>query len=164
MTPFSLRALGVASDTGILTISLYAACARADDSARISRLESEIRQLRTRVDEQQRRISRLEEELKRQANEPVVATIPGKRQERIPAASPDKLLWHSPASWTGVSKGMSEEQVTEVLGQPTSLETFGRYKTLFYRGMVPGSGPISGHVNLLDDRVLAVSLPEFADR
>jgi hypothetical protein len=164
MTPFSLRALAVASVTGILTIALYAACASADDPARISRLESEIRQLRTRVDEQQRRIARLEEELKRQQKEPVVATIPGRREDRIPSATSEQLPWHSLDSWSGIEKGMSEEQVTVVLGQPTFVETFGRYKTLFYRGMVPGSGAISGHVNLLEDRVLAISQPEFADR
>jgi hypothetical protein len=58
---------------------------------------------------------------------------------------------------------MSEAQVTDVLGQPTSAETFGRYKTLFYRGTVSGSGPVSGHVNLLDDRVVAISQPGFQD-
>jgi Trimerisation motif len=158
------RALGVAVIPVVLSMALYAEIAGADDAARISRLESEIRLLRTRVDEQQRRIARLEEELKRQAKEPVVVTIPGRREDRIPAASPDQLPWHSPDSWTHVSKGMSEEQVTDVLGQPTSVETFGRYKTLFYRGTVAGSGSVSGHVNLLDDCVLAVSPPAFADR
>lgn len=119
---------------------------------------------RTRVDEQQRRITRLEEELEQQASEPVVATIPGKREDRFPAALPGRLPWHSPDAWTHVSKGMSEEQATAALGQPTSVETFGRYKTLFYRGTVASSGALSGHVNLLDDRVLAVTPPEFADR
>jgi hypothetical protein len=145
-------------------MALYSQNAGADDAARISRLESEIRLLRTRVDEQQRRIVRLEEQLKRQASEPVAATIPAKREDRMPAVSPDRLLWHSPESWTRISKGMSEEQVTDVLGQPTSVETFGRYKTLFYRGTVPGPGAVSGHINLLDDRVLAVTEPAFADR
>jgi hypothetical protein len=164
MTTSYRRALVVAVIPVVLTMALCPVVAGADDAARISRLESELRLLRTRVDEQQRRIARLEEELKRQANEPVVGTTPGRREDRAPAASPDQLPWHSPESWTGVSKGMSEEQVTEVLGQPTSVESFGRYKTLFYRGTVPGSGLLSGHVNLLDDRVLAVSPPSFAER
>jgi hypothetical protein len=164
MTTSYCRALVVVVIPFVLTMALYPKYAGADDAARISRLESEIRLLRTRVDEQQRRITRLEDELKRQANDPVVGTIPGRREDRIPTASPDQLPWHSQESWTGVSRGMSEEQVTDVLGQPTSVEAFGRYKTLFYRGTVPGSGSISGHVNLLDDRVLAVSPPAFADR
>lgn len=61
MTPFSLRAVGVVATSVILMIALYGPQGRADDSARISRLESELRLLRTRVDEQQRRIARLEE-------------------------------------------------------------------------------------------------------
>jgi len=158
------RALVVAAIAVVLTIAPYPVVAGADDAARISRLESEIRLLRTRVDEQQRRIARLEEELKRQANEPLVRTQPGRREDRIPAALAGQLLWHSPESWNRVSNGMAEEEVTDVLGQPTSVETFDRYKTLFYRGTVPGSGAVSGHVNLLDDRVTAVSPPAFADR
>ncbi len=102
--------------------------------------------------------------MKRQAHEPVVATIPDKREDRVPVASPDQHPWHSPDAWSRVSRGMSEQQVTESLGQPTSVETFGRYKTLFYRGTVASRGALSGHVNLLDDRVLAVKPPEFADR
>lgn len=154
----------VAAIPFVLSMALCAEVAGANETARISRLESEIRLLRTRIDEQQRRIVRLEEQLKRQASEPVVATIPARREDRIPAPSPDQLPWHSAESWTRVSKGMTEEEVTDILGQPTSIESFGRYKTLFYRGTVPGSGAVMGHVNLLEDRVLAVSQPAFADR
>ncbi|MEX2150472.1 MAG: hypothetical protein WD793_09645 [Steroidobacteraceae bacterium] len=146
-----------------MTAVPYPGVAGTDDAARISRLESEIRLLRTRVDEQQRRIVRLEEELKRQAKEPAVGTMPGRREDRAAAASIGELPWHSTKSWTGVTRGMGEAEVTEVLGQPTSVETFGRYKTLFYRGVLPGTGSISGHVNLLDNRVLAISPPAFAD-
>ena len=158
------RDLLVAGIPVVLTMALYAEAAGADDAARISRLESEIRLLRTRVDEQQRRIVRLEEELKRKATEPVVGAMPGRREDRATIASHDQLPWHTPDSWNRVSRDMSGEQVTDILGQPTSVETFGRYKTLFYRGVLPGSGSISGHVNLRDDRVLAVNQPAFADR
>lgn len=144
-----------------LTIALNPGIAGADDAARISRLESEIRLLRTQIDEQQRRIARLEEELKRQARDPVVGTLPGRREDRPPAPSPGQRPWHAAESWTRVLRDMSAEQVIDVLGQPTSVESFGRYKTLFYRGTVAGTGEISGHVNLLDDRVVAISQPAF---
>jgi hypothetical protein len=148
----------------VLTMALDPGIAGADDAARISRLESEIRLLRTQIDEQQRRIARLEEELKRQARDPVVGTLPGRRENRPPAPSPGQRPWHAAESWTRVSRGMSEEEVAGILGQPTSVETFGRYKTLFYRGTVAGTGEISGHLNLLDDRVVAISQPAIADR
>jgi hypothetical protein len=164
MSVSNCRALVVAVIPVVLSMALFSGVAGADDPARISRLESEIRLLRTRIDEQQRRIVRLEEELKRRKGKPVVGTVPGRREEKLPAVATDRLPWHAPESWARISKGMTEEQVTDVLGQPTSVEAFGRYKTLFYRGTTAGSGSVTGHVNLLDDRVLAVSQPAFADR
>ncbi len=148
----------------ILAAGLYPVHAGADDSARISRLESEIQLLRTRIDEQQRQIARLQEELNRRSSDPVIGTIPGKREDRVAAVTTERLAWHSPESWARIAKGMTEEQVAEILGPPVSIESFGRYKTLFYRGPVSGSGTVSGHVNMLDDRVLAVGTPAFGDR
>lgn len=147
----------------VLAIGLNPVLAGADDSARISRLESEIQLLRTRIDEQQRQIARLQEELNRRSSEPVIGTIQGKREDRVAAVATERLPWHSPESWARITKGMTEEQVTQILGPPGSLESFGRYKTLFYRGSVSGSGTLSGHVNMLDDRVLAVGTPAFGD-
>ena len=128
------------------------------DSARISRLESEIQQLRAQIDEQNRRIQRLEAELNRRAGAPAVP--PQSRKPVVtsqpvesPATKPQP--WHAPAAWERIAKGMSVEQVRTILGEPTAIESVESLKTLFYRGAV------SGHVNFRDERVVAVSKPSF---
>jgi hypothetical protein len=142
---------------------LSATSALADDAARVSRLESEIQQLRTQIDEQNRRIQRLEAELVRR---------PGARPTPTPksAASDDPAPkasttgpqpWHSPASWGRVAKGMTAAAVIAILGEPTAVESVDGLKTLFYRGTTAAGDGVSGIVNLRDERVVAVASPAF---
>jgi hypothetical protein len=56
---------------------------------------------------------------------------------------------------------MSRAQVEAILGHPTSVDTAITYQTLFYRGLVPGSGSVTGTVELHDDRVWQVNIPVF---
>jgi hypothetical protein len=147
----------------IFAIAL-ASPALADDAARVSRLESEIQQLRTQVDEQNRRIQRLEAELARRsgAKEASQATKPAASENRAPpAASAGPQPWHAAASWSRVAKGMSVQEVIAILGEPTSIEAVEGFKTLFYRGTNAVGAGISGIVNLRDERVVAVVKPAF---
>lgn len=136
----------------------------ADDVARISRLESEIQLLRAQVDEQNRRIQRLEAELARRSGAP-----PPKPSSRLDAddtrinrpAATGPQPWHVNANWERVAKGMSAEQVTAILGEPTAAESVDGFKTLFYRGLSPGGATLNGLVNLRDERVVAVVKPVF---
>jgi SmpA / OmlA family len=130
----------------------------AQDSARISRLESEIQQLRSQIDEQNRRLQRLEAELYQRSGTPPVpaqARKPDLAPQGAALASTKPQPWHKPAAWERVEKGMTVEQVTAILGEPSAVESFDAFKTLFYRGAV------NGHVNFRDDRVVAVSKPSF---
>ena len=138
--------------------------ARADDGARISRLESEIQQLRAQIDEQDRRIQRLEAELTRRSGAPPAGTAKridsdDRRIDRPTATGPQ--LWHVRANWERVVKGMSAEQVTAILGEPTAAESVDGLKSLFYRGTTPAGATLNGLVNLRDDRVVAVVMPAF---
>jgi len=146
-----------------LMAGLLPPCALGDDAARISRLESEIQLLRTRIDEQHRRILRLEDALKARTPDPMIGATPRRYPDKATIAGTDSLPWHTPESWERVTEGMSESQVTAFLGQPTAIESVGVLKTLFYRGAAAASDPESGHVNLRDDRVVAVSKPVFGD-
>jgi cell division protein FtsB len=154
----------VVASLGMAAVALAPHSASADDAARISRLESEIQLLRTQIDEQSRRIQRLEAELKRRADGPAVEprarTRDGEmRAERTASARP--LPWHAAEAWARIEKGMTADEVTAMLGAPTAVESVDSLKTLFYRGAGPGGAALSGHVNLRDDRVVAVSKPEF---
>jgi hypothetical protein len=136
----------------------------ADDAARIGRLETEIQQLRTLINEQARRIQRLEDELSRRAGQADPQPRPrprvGGMRTDVPASAA-RQPWHGTAAWDRVATGMSAEEVTQILGEPTSAESIGELKSLFYRGAAPGGPPLSGHVNFKDGRVVAVSKPEF---
>jgi hypothetical protein len=143
-----------------LAIALLAAPAWADDAARISFLESEIQKLRIDIDEQDRRIQRLEAAIARLggAAAPARVTI-GRPDTAAPAPAAAPLPWHSMAAWDAITQGMTREQVMEILGKPIAVEAVDAYETLFYRGATVKGTAISGHVNLRDGRVVAVSKP-----
>lgn len=138
--------------------------AAADETARVSRLESEIQQLRAQIDEQNRRIQRLEAELARRPGAAALpdAPKPAARDERARlASSTGPQAWHSPAPWNRVAKGMNADEVIAILGEPTSVESVDALKTLFYRGTNAAGTGVRGIVNLRDDRVVAVVKPVF---
>ena len=151
-----VRVLSVATLLGAPAIGSYPCLALADDAARISTLESTVQQLRIRIDEQSRRIERLEAESSSRKGVPMVKSPSGKREEYAPQAATGKQPWHSAESWARITKGMTQAQVTEILGSPTAVESLNTFTTLFYR-----SGSINGLVNLREDRVVAVNKPTF---
>ena len=151
-----VRVLSVATILGAPAIGSYPCLALADDAARISTLESTVQQLRIRIDEQSRRIERLEAELSSRKGVPLIKSPSGQREEYAPQAATGKQPWHSPESWARVTKGMTQAQVTEILGSATAVESLDTFTTLFYR-----SGSLNGLVNLREDRVVAVSKPTF---
>jgi uncharacterized membrane protein len=162
------RSEGTVNTGDILRCAIFAIAvalpAFADDAARVSRLESEIQQLRTQLDEQNRRIQRLEAELARRsgAKEASQATKPAASENRArPAASAGPQPWHAAASWSRVAKGMSAQEVIAILGEPTSIEAVEGFKTLFYRGTNAVGAGISGIVNLRDEQVVAIVKPAF---
>jgi hypothetical protein len=158
-SPFRNR---VAATVFVLTTALLPAAIRADDTARITSLESAVQKLRTQLSEQDRRIQRLEAELARRGS--ATPDLPTSQPvERASVESPQisgSQPWHSPDAWDRISEGMSQVEVTKILGEPTAVEAVDGYKTLFYREGIAGGGSIGGHVNMREDRVVAVKKPE----
>lgn len=139
----------------------------ADDATRVSQLESEIQQLRRQVDDQNRRIQRLEDELALRSGSAFGA--PQQRRAAGTAPAPQsapgtRQPWHTPDAWTRVRTGMTSVQVTAMLGPPTSVDAVDALKSMFYRGTTPDGVQLSGLVNLRDDRVVAVNKPAFPTR
>jgi hypothetical protein len=56
---------------------------------------------------------------------------------------------------------MSRSQVEAILGRPTSTKITDPYLTLFYQGDVPGTGSVTGTIEIMDDRVWQVNIPVF---
>jgi hypothetical protein len=145
-------------------VATVATSALADDGARISRLESEIQQLRTQIDAQNRRIRKLEADLGRRSGlAPESPASPPAGGDK-PASQPAPVgpqPWHAAAAWDRVAKGMTADQVKAILGAPTAAESVDALETLFYRGPAPAGRSLSGMVNLREDRVVAVVKPAF---
>jgi hypothetical protein len=158
--PRRIRIVAVGIVASALTT--LASVSLADDSARVSRLESEIQQLRSQLNEQARRIERLEEELKQRGGAAPAQPSAKPRAAAPPASRPAAsgiLPWHSPAAWDRIQKGMTVDEVSAILGEPTAVESVDSYKSLFYRGSTPAGVTVSGHVNFRDELVVAVSKP-----
>lgn len=123
---------------------------------------TDITLLKRLVKEQDRRIADLEKTLRTlQTGAGVNPEGPGgdARLKVIPKAPAAR--WQNPLAWKQIQEGMSRAQVEELLGKPASVDAVIDYQTLAYKGDVPGGGVLSGTVKLTDDRVSAVSPPDF---
>jgi hypothetical protein len=133
-----------------LTLPLIA-LAQAPDP-RIDELRKEAAQLKITIADQERRIGELERIVK--ALQVVAAPVP----TAIPAPIPP---WHLAPNWILIKKGMSEAQVVEILGPPTSVDSTVDVRTLFYQPDSRATTPLNGTVTLTDDRVSALVPPAF---
>lgn len=126
------------------------------DEWRIRQLMQDINELERAVREQARRIDQLERALAFRGGPGSPPTPDG-----APAVLPANNLWLSPARWDRVEPGMTEQQVIDALGYPTSVRTEadGSTKTLFYTVQVGPSGFLSGRVVIAGERVRDVERP-----
>ena len=162
-----ITAVGVLGLTGVVISTLIfsqSTPAQTSPQSRDRRLEealTDIALLKRVVKEQDRRIADLEKAL-RTVQARGAAERPPVVEEKVkvpprPLAAP----WHNPQAWARVTEGMSRSQVEEILGKPTSVDAVIDYQTLNYKGDTPGGGVLTGSVKLTDDRVTAVSPPDF---
>lgn len=140
-----------------IAVLVTAAAASAQQPDRVRQLEQEVNLLKRIVSEQAKRIERLERDVRGTSSGIDASGSAASRPQIATSSAP----WHDRASWGSVKNGMSEAQVVSLLGRPTSVETIGSFKTLFYRGAVPSSGSVSGNIKLQDDRVWKVNIPVF---
>ena len=77
---------------------------------------------------------------------------------RIPAETPP---WHQASNWSLIRQGMSEAQVTEILGPPTRVQSAIDTRTLLYTADPRSTISLNGSVTLVDDRVTTLVSPKF---
>jgi len=159
-----IPAAGVLGLMGLLTgplIFSQSTLAQSSSPARDRRLDeavSEIALLKRLVRDQDRRIADLEKALRTLQQAEGVTVVEGKvKVAPKPLAAP----WHNPLAWAQVQPGMSRAQVEEILGKPTSVDAVIDYQTLNYKGEMPDDGAVTGSVKITDDRVTAVTPPNF---
>lgn len=129
----------------------------ADD--RVTNLELEVALLKRLLAEQDRRITALEKKLAVGTSDVSAVSSPAPGDRLTPPSA--ARGWQVARNWAKIRNGMSERQVTDILGAPTSTEDLGPFRTLFYRGEVTGSGFVSGNVELNKDRVWQINTPVF---
>jgi hypothetical protein len=123
----------------------------AADDLKVAQLEQEVRYL-------QRELSRLSQELETlRAQLPRPAVSPA--QAAPPRPQTTSSLWLDVARWHRVKTGMSELQVIEILGAPTSMRGELPARELLYAMEIGGAGFLGGSVTLRDRMVVSVKIP-----
>jgi hypothetical protein len=125
---------------------------QAADDGRISFLEQEVRNLQRQVQALSRQVDQL-------------TTRPDRLAPRSPgtAAStpPPSVAWVDAARWRKVRPGMSELEVVELLGAPTSMREEDGARVLHYALEIGTGGFLSGSVLLRERAVSEVRRPEL---
>jgi outer membrane murein-binding lipoprotein Lpp len=132
--------------------------AHADD-LKISQLEQDVRELKQQIFQLTRRIDQLESE---QRNSNAAKGGPERVLPRAIQANGDsQRVWLNIANWDRVRIGMSELDVLQLLGPPTTLRKSndGANKSLMYALEIGTGSFLSGSVELDKQKVVAVTKP-----
>lgn len=124
----------------------------SSDESRLSFLEQEVRNLQRQVQS----LSRQLEELRTRPDRP--STPPA---SVVPVPSAASGQWIDAAKWRRVQPGMSELEVVELLGPPTSMREEGGARMLLYALEIGTTGFLGGSVRLRDRAVVEVRAPSL---
>ena len=139
----------------MIAVSLLGPSALAQDDAtyRVMKLEQDVRNLERQV----QTLTRQLDELKQQSARAGDRSALGTRSSTAPTTS--STAWLEAARWDRVRTGMSELEVINILGPPTSLRQEGDARVLLYAMEIGSSGFLGGSVEFRDRAVTAVNKP-----
>ena len=129
------------------------AWAQDDVTYRLMKLEQDVRNLERQVQTLTRQI----DELKQQAARAGDRSALGSRSS-APAAT-SSTAWLEAARWDRIRNGMSELEVINILGPPTSLRQEGDARVLLYAMEIGTANFLGGSVELRDKAVSEVRKP-----
>ena len=134
--------------TALLLLASFAA--PAADDLKVMQLEQDVRDLQRQVSGLTRQV----EDLQRRPT-------PGVRTERAfaPSATPSAAEWVDTAKWNRLHAGMSELDVINTLGPPTTIREESGARVLRYAMEIGTSGFLGGSVTLRDRVVVEVRKP-----
>jgi TolA-binding protein len=129
--------------------------ATAADDYKVIKLEQDVRKLEQEVRDLSRQIA----ELRRQAG--TLSSPTSAPEPREPAAPSGSSPWLQAKTWQRLEVGMSELQVIDTLGPPTSTRdaTDAGSKVLFYAMEIATGNYLSGSVEMRDRRVVKINPP-----
>lgn len=143
------RPISIALNALLLCSALIITASASDLEGEVKQLRLAVERLAARIEAQETRISGLEKALGMGASG---------QSSRSTTTSPRILAtdgWKNRDNWKRVKAGMSESQVREILGPPTSTSGAQWY----YEGDVPGSGKVTGNIFWSSHRVLTIDEP-----
>jgi hypothetical protein len=130
------------------------AAIRADDIHE-RQLDQQVQELRQRIDAQARRIDQLESLMRMSA--PSAPSWTGKV-----SSPPEAAPWLTASNWDLIRPGMTEDQVTGILGEPNNQRAGeAGATTLLYALEVQEGVFLAGRVELRDGKVSTVQKPEL---
>lgn len=138
----------------LLLLLGQSAPAADNDTYRLMKVEQDVRNLEGQVQTLTRQI----DELKQQQSRAGDRDLPSARSASASAAS-SSTAWLEAARWDRVRTGMSELEVINVLGPPTSMRQEGDARVLLYAMEIGSSGFLGGSVEFRDSAVTAVNKP-----
>lgn len=139
--------------TRLLVMLMLLPCASwGQDLARLSFLEQEVRNLQRQV----MALTRQMDELRTRPNRPPAKSATRKPDE---ALASDPSQWVAAGKWSRLRNGMSELEVIELLGPPTSMRQEDNERVLLYAMEIGASGFLGGSVRLRDRAVVDVRAP-----
>jgi hypothetical protein len=137
--------------------------AAAQDSVQVARLEQEVRQLQREV----LNLSQLVSELRTRVERSAYATAPPapvppratNESTRAAAANQADARWVDAGQWRQLRPGMSELEIIELLGPPTSMRAQDGERVLLYALEIGNSGFLAGSVTLRDRAAVSIETP-----
>ena len=138
---------------GGLLLALCLPCTAADNF-KVIEMEQDVIELERRVEELSRQVAQLQQRNAAAATRPEASV-------GCPAAMADSPAWLSAANWGRVRPGMSEFEVIDILGPPSSVRGApeSESRALMYALEIGSSAFLSGRVDLKDRRVIEVQVP-----
>ena len=138
----------------IFMLLAFASAAAYADDFKVIKLEQDVRNLERQVQD----LSRELDEVRRNARTTGArSTAKDAAREGVHHTSND---WLSADNWKRVRPGMSELEVIDLLGPPTSLRGDANSgRTLLYAMEIGSSGFLSGSVRLNERKVVDVEIP-----
>ena len=128
--------------------------AQDDATYRLMKLEQDVRNLERQV----QTLTRQLDELKQQSSRAGERSSLGTRSATAPAAT-SSTAWLEAARWDRVRTGMTELDVINILGPPTSMRQEGGARVLLYAMELGSANFLGGSVEFRDKSVSAVNRP-----
>jgi hypothetical protein len=139
----------------LIAVSLLGPSVHAQDDAnyRVMKLEQDVRNLERQVQTLTRQLDELKQQSLRAGDRSALATL----SPTAPTTS--STAWVEAARWERVRAGMSELEVINILGPPTSMRQEGEARVLLYAMEIGSSNFLGGSVEFRDKAVSAINKP-----